>query len=368
MPAVLLVVQAWLSLLHTVSASSVSNGTSQTFVDLWPIRGQPGQYRFPSFISTRKSVLLFASGPRGVEIRRSTDSGGSFSTPWQMRPTVGVAQAMYDPGTDAVLVLHRHPAPANGTCEQICGRWVSKSTDDGSSFSDPIQAGTGDIGATWGSGLAHGIALQSGRLAAAYRTDCSDRGQPGYHCTDNFFITDRALLSNDSGATWYAGGPVPHAKRSDWTESNLAELANGSVVLTSRMFEHTDDERSWAISHDGAVSWAKEWHFSSRQTGGYGPEGNTEGSLLAAKNGSKLLFAHPTTYSLQVGGGRDNLTVSESDDGGASWTTYAWGLVYPGGSAYSDMALLPNGSIGVAWERGRYQYISFAVLTPPWAV
>ena len=41
--------------------------------------------------------------------------------------------------------------------------------------------------------------------------------------------------------------------------------------------------------------------------------------------------------------------------------------MYRGGSAYSDMALLPNGSIGVAWERGRYQWISFAVLTPPWA-
>ena len=54
-------------------------------------------------------------------------------------------------------------------------------------------------------------------------------------------------------------------------------------------------------------------------------------------------------------------------DGGASWTTHAWGLVYHGGSAYSDMTLLPNGSIGVAWERGKYQLISFAVLTPPWA-
>ena len=64
---------------------------------------------------------------------------------------------------------------------------------------------------------------------------------------------------------------------------------------------------------DGALSWAKEWSFSSRQVGGYGPEGNTEGSLIAALNGSKLLFAHPTTYSLQVGGGRDNLTVSESN-------------------------------------------------------
>ena len=76
---------------------------------------------------------------------------------------------------------------------------MSKSTSDGSTWSNPIPAGKGDIGATWGSGLAHGIALRSGRLAAAYRTDCADRGQPGYHCTDNFFISDRALLSDDQG-------------------------------------------------------------------------------------------------------------------------------------------------------------------------
>ena len=97
------------------------NGTTP-FVDLWPISGQPGQYRFPSCISTRKSVLLFVSGPHGVEIRRSTDSGGSWSAPWPMIPAIGVAQAMYHPGSDTVLVLHRHPAnPVNGTCEQICG-------------------------------------------------------------------------------------------------------------------------------------------------------------------------------------------------------------------------------------------------------
>ena len=102
-----------------------SNGTSSRttpFADLWPIHGQPGQYRFPSFISTRKSVLLFVSGPHGVEIRRSTDSGNSWSAPWPMIPAIGVAQALYDPGSDTVLVLHRHPAnPVNGTCEQICG-------------------------------------------------------------------------------------------------------------------------------------------------------------------------------------------------------------------------------------------------------
>ena len=55
---------------------------------------------------------------------------------------------------------------------------MSKSTDDGASWGAPVPVGN-HSGAAWGSGLAHGIALRSGRLAAAYRTDCSDRGQPG---------------------------------------------------------------------------------------------------------------------------------------------------------------------------------------------
>ena len=39
-----------------------------------------------------------------------------------MVPAIGVAQAIYDPRSDTVLVLHRHPANAvNGTCDQICG-------------------------------------------------------------------------------------------------------------------------------------------------------------------------------------------------------------------------------------------------------
>ena len=66
------------------SAGPINGGAgagnySRSFVDLWPVPGEAGQFRFPSFVTTARSVLLFVSGPHGVEIRRSVDSGGSWS-------------------------------------------------------------------------------------------------------------------------------------------------------------------------------------------------------------------------------------------------------------------------------------------------
>ena len=49
---------------------------------------------------------------------------------------------------------------------------------------------------------------------------------------------NRALISSDHGATWEVGGPTPtmvDGQLKSWGESMVAELANGSVVLTSRM-------------------------------------------------------------------------------------------------------------------------------------
>ena len=122
LPLLMLAIHMGPSASGTVAVNTSTSSANETgFVDLWGT-GQAGLYRFPSFIATRESVLLFVSGPRGVEIRRSTDSGGSWSKPWPMLPAIGVAQALYDPGSETVLVLHRHPAPANNaTCEEICG-------------------------------------------------------------------------------------------------------------------------------------------------------------------------------------------------------------------------------------------------------
>ena len=73
---------------------------------------------------------------------------------------------------------------------------------------------------------------------------------------------------------------------------------------------------------------------------------------------SLLLFSNPN------GKNRLNLTVKLSDDEGRTWS--AGRSVYAGSSAYSCLAALPDGRIGVLYERDDYQKLTFASLTLQW--
>lgn len=57
-------------------------------------------------------------------------------------------------------------------------------------------------------------------------------------------------------------------KEKPWGESAVAELANGSVVLTSRLSQPLTTASRWrafAISHTGGESWDKAWTFPADQ-------------------------------------------------------------------------------------------------------
>ena len=295
------------------------------------------------------------------------------------------------------------------TCANVCSRHVTRSTSDGRTWSEPIPAGEGNE--TWGNELASGIALRFGdghSLLAAYRTDCADprEGLPGggfpANCTSNpdgshgawdpktnvvHPTVNRVLISSDSGATWRAGGPTPPATDGSqafgWTECQAAELSNGSVVLTSRALQPVGGQgvallpvqRRFAISHTGGETWARSWGFPGDQTGGAGPGYNTEASLISAPQGERLLLSKPTAgckggkWPCNHNEYRRNMTVASSSDGGSSWSVEDWGLAYLGLAAYSDMTVLPDGRIGLAFERGttqEYRFVSFVALTPPW--
>ena len=61
---------------------------------------------------------------------------------------------------------------------------------------------------------------------------------------------------------------------------------------------------------------------------------------------------------------RSNLTVWLSYDEGASWPVSK--LVHPGGSAYSNLVALPDGRIGVLYEKDGYKTISLATFALDW--
>eukprot|EP01046_Picozoa_sp_COSAG06_P042313 COSAG06_NODE_5373_length_3517_cov_14.089819_1_plen_573_part_00 len=115
---------------------------------------------------------------------------------------------------------------------QPCGTesGIVKSTDEGKSWSkyEPIR-----INQSWathaGGGLAHGIEMvqngpHKGRLALARHFDCDPNGDPPE------LHRDFVLYSDNKGETWEAGELLPMG----WTETQLTELKNGSLLLTSR--------------------------------------------------------------------------------------------------------------------------------------
>jgi sialidase-1 len=109
-----------------------------------------------------------------------------------------------------------------------------------------------------------------------------------------------------------------------------------------------------SVSTDGGKSWGKVYLDKSLDTPvcqasilRYSwPEDKSRGSK------SRILFSSPR------GSDRSNLNVWLSYDEGKTWP--ASKQVYSGGAAYSNLVVLPDGQIGVLYEKDGYQTISLA--------
>jgi len=83
-------------------------------------------------------------------------------------------------------------------------------------------------------------------------------------------------------------------------------------------------------------------------------------SLLVTENGTLLAFCEGRKKGRGDSGDID-LLVKRSEDGGKTWPVSR--VLYPGPSAYSCLAALPDGDIGCLYEAGQkhpYEKIVFA--------
>ena len=88
-------------------------------------------------------------------------------------------------------------------------------------------------------------------------------------------------------------------------------------------------------------------------------------SLAAARPGKKLKEGvKPTVllFSNCKSNGRNNLTLRTSWDDGETWNDGY--TICPSGSAYSDITVLPDGSVGVLYETAGYSSIAFDTVAP----
>ena len=228
-----------------------------------------------------------------------------------------------------------------------------RSSDHGATWTAPQRAnlasGTPEE-ASYGSSLASGIALRrgphAGRLLVALRHDCCEK-------VGGSFV----MYSDDGGASWVAGQKMVLLPQygGGWTECQVAELSNGSVLLTSRnLFAPTSGQgpRLMARSDDGGATWAANWTAYDL------PDPYCEASILSDSQGSLFLGnpSHPTR--------RLNFSVHRSFDGGRTWPTSV--VVYAGDAGYSDMAFVRNGSLAVFFEKDfAVNSVAFGVLPLP---
>lgn len=328
-----------------------------------------GRFRIPALIvSSKGTVLAFCEGRRKASgltgdidlvLKRSLDGGKTWQ-PLQVVAddagnTLGNPCPVVDRSTGTIwLPFTRSLGPdteadiVNGASKEPTQVWLTRSSDDGLSWSKPVNITSTTKLPRWtwyGTGPGIGIQLPSGRLLI-----------PSYHAeAETKIYRSHAIYSDDHGQTWKLGGIV-----GDHTsECQVVERADGSLLLNARSLEGRK-WRSLSTSSDGGVTWSKPVLDENL------PEPDCQGCLYKISDAARhdkvrWLFANPP------GPRRKNLTVRLSYDEGKSWPISR--LLFEGHSAYSSLAVLPDLSLACLYERGPKAYhdeVAFARFTLDW--
>jgi sialidase-1 len=159
------------------------------------------------------------------------------------------------------------------------------------------------------------------------------------------------IYSDDHGATWQLGGRTPDHRVN---ECEVVEIANGRLMLNMRNYERSKKYRQIAISDDGGITWGDQRFDEALiepicQAAIERYDGPDDDSFV-------LLFSNPASQTDRV-----KMTVRASEDGGQTWPHAR--LLHEGPSAYSDLAVLQDGTIACLYEFGEqkpYERIGLA--------
>ena len=225
--------------------------------------------------------------------------------------------------------------------------WVRYSDDDGETWSDPtdITRTARDVDNWGGSFFGPGGAIQDrqGRLLVPLARTTGQRNAKGNIVAGmwNAFV----IYSDDHGHTWQRGRLLPERNWGD--ENQLVELADGRILMDVR--QDNGPHRWLTTSTDGGQTWSMP--LAGQQVT---PVCCAIKRYTLAADGddrNRILWTGPR------GPGRQKLVVRVSYDEGQSFGDEK--LITEEKAAYSDITILKDNSVGVLWERGGYQYITF---------
>ncbi|WP_031034216.1 exo-alpha-sialidase [Streptomyces sp. NRRL F-5650] len=333
-------------------------------------------YRIPALTRTTKGTLIAAYDARptlgdlpsniGVVLRRSVDGG----TTWQAQQVVrkdaapkgyGDPSLLVDRETGRVFLFYAasvnqgFAGSATGNDESdpnVLQADYSYSDDDGLTWkheritADLKDPSWGGMFASSGEGIQLRHGAYKGRLIQQYalRKDGANYAVSAY--------------SDDHGATWKTGTPVGPGG----DENKTVELSDGRIMLNNRSKPY----RTVAHSTDGGVTYTPFQQDTEL------PDPANNGSLTrfapdvdpSHPRASWLVFSNTATTS-----SRSNLTVRLSCDNGQTWPVRR--TVESGAAAYSTLTPLsdgtgPNPSMGLLWERGSVDHITYSSFDLQW--
>ena len=330
------------------------------------------RYRIPGIVVTQKgTVLAYAEARKNsssdwgeieIHARRSVDGGRTWEPAKPIahtaeriegNPTKAVGGEREQTVNNPVAIIDRETGAIEFLyCVNYARCFSMRSTDDGVTWSKPTE-----ITATFepfrakvdwkviATGPGHGIQLKTGRLVVPIWLAF---GKAGAHAPS----AAGTIFSDDHCKTWQAGELcLPNeGDLGNPNETMITELSDGRVMLVTRSVSKPN-RKLITTSADGARNWTTPVFHDALW------EPICMASIVAfpAKPGT-LLFSNPHTLSLEKDGQekpagrgrRENLSIKLSRDDGKTWPVNK--TLEPGPSAYSDLAVLPDGTVICLYE------------------
>jgi len=329
-------------------------------------------YRIPGMVVTAKgTVLAYCEARKSsmsdwgeieIHLRRSTDGGKNWEPARQIahfgdrlegnprkseggehEQTVNNPVAIVDRKTGAIEFLY---------CINYARCFSIRSTDDGLTWSAPV-----DITATFepfkvkvnwkviATGPGHGIQLKTGRLVVPIWLAYGNTG-------DHKPSAAATIFSDDHGKTWKAGDLcLPSAGAfGDPNETMITELSDGRAMLVCRSVSSAN-RKIITISPNGATEWSRPVFHNQLW------EPICMASIVShPSQPGTLIFSNPHTLPMDKDGKemprgkgkRENLSIKLSRDDGKTWPVSK--TLESGPSAYSDLAVLPDGTVLCLYE------------------
>lgn len=352
-------VQFLLLFLMCISASWTWASDAPERTVLFNMGDYDSQYwRIPALVTAADNSLVAVVDKRGSSLgdlpntisimsRRSTDNGKNWSEPDVVAQggngkTYGDPAVVLDKKTGNLICMFVGDQGLwNATPYNRQGIYVSKSTDNGVSWSEPVAI-TDQVYAnhsSWYAGFAgsgHGLCLKDGRLmfVLAIRAT-SATGVP---------LHNYAIYSDDGGDNWTLS---TNAATTAGDEAKVVELEDGDILMSIR--NPSKGNRIFCKSTDRGQTWGKayfETELKDPACNGdiirysYSTDEGSEGK-------SRLLHSLPESTTT-----RENVTIYLSEDDGETWPIKK--RLVDGYSAYSSLTVLSDGTIGALVEEGKW--------------